>query len=588
MAKGIFNTGFPKVTLAFVGIILIVIINLVFSIYITQKNKSRLNEISDVVTPFTESLEKFDHVVTENKMYATNWVFLEFSQDDKDSLVALQTKRYPFVKKELSSYLTKINLPAEADSVNDVFKQFEELIKIEKEAIMDVLIKTEDYNNTLVKLECEDVVQMEVLPRSHKILTKLSGINARNRIYADKTRNELQSAASRSMTIMLIASVVLCLIIVFTMSFISRAIREPVLKMKRIIHRLGKGEIPEEKVVAGKDVIGEMAASVNALSDSYKQTALFANEIGKNHFTVQYEKLSDNDILGNALIQMRDSLRSYSEDMETQVKDRTREVLEKGYKLELAYNEIKDSIHYAKKIQESLLPSNAIMTSSFPDSFIYYRPKDIVCGDFYWFNQIGDEFVMALIDCTGHGVPGALMTMIGSLLLTQVVNFGGSTDPSRILSGLDKRLLETLKQHGSVVTNDGMDAAVIRYKISKGELTFSGAKRPLLMFKGSELLEIKGDKSPIGSFGHDFDKRFTDQKFKMNKGDTVYIFSDGVPDQFGGSEGKKFMIKKFRELLLKVNTLPMHQVAKDIDREISSWQGEFDQTDDMLLVGIRF
>ena len=153
---------------------------------------------------------------------------------------------------------------------------------------------------------------------------------------------------------------------------------------------------------------------------------------------------------------------------------------------------------------------------------------------------------------------------------------------------LDKKLLETFQQHGHVATNDGMDAAVCRYRINKREITFAGAKRPLYIFKGGELIEIKGNKSPIGSYGHEYDKRFTTHKINMGKNDTIYMFSDGLQDQFGGNEGKKFMIKRFRELLTEMQPLSMTEQAKRLHKELDSWQGKYEQTDDMLLIGIRF
>ncbi len=133
-----------------------------------------------------------------------------------------------------------------------------------------------------------------------------------------------------------------------------------------------------------------------------------------------------------------------------------------------------------------------------------------------------------------------------------------------------------------------MDVAVCRFKITKNEITFAGAKRPLYLFKKGELIEIKGDKSPIGSFGHDLLKRFSEHKISVNKGDTLYMFSDGLPDQFGGADGKKFMIKRFRDLLLEIQELTMKQQGERIEKELLDWQSQFEQTDDMLLIGIRF
>jgi serine phosphatase RsbU (regulator of sigma subunit) len=195
---------------------------------------------------------------------------------------------------------------------------------------------------------------------------------------------------------------------------------------------------------------------------------------------------------------------------------------------------------------------------------------------------------MAAIDCTGHGVPGALMTVIGNSILHQIVNFSGVTEPSKILNQLDRKLLETMRQHGGAITNDGMDVSVCRYRISKKELTFAGAKRPLYLFKQGELLEIKGNKFPIGSFQYDTEKLFTEHKLNLNTGDTIYMFSDGYQDQFGGRDGKKFMVGKFRDMLNEIQTLPMNEQYRHVEKRMREWQGATDQTDDVLVMGVRF
>jgi len=588
MKIGFFNTGFPKVTFAFVLVIVIVLINVVFNYYIIQKNKATVAEMTEVINPYIEALEEFNLVVTESKMYATNWVYLQNSVDDKKSLDSLHKFHYPNLKKTLDGFMVKLNKQADRDSLQAVFKKFDELITVEKE-IMKTLVTFDDYENPQKKFQCEELIESEVLPRTDAVMSSLSKIIKRNRDEALVMKADIERSSFRMMTIMLVASVFLFLFVFFAVSFISGSIRNPVLKMKSTVQQLARGELTSDKIsMRDKNVVAEMVDSVNILSDSFTKTATFANEIRQGNLTAEYEKLSENDVLGTALINMRNSLHAYSVDMEKQVSERTAEVIEKSVKLELAYKEIRDSISYAKRIQESILPADEMIEKVFGDSFIFYRPKDIVCGDFYWFAQRGDEALIAAVDCTGHGVPGALMTVIGNSILNQVMASGDTTDPAGILTQLDKKLLETFKQHGNVSTNDGMDAAIVRYRISKKEITFAGAKRPLYIIKNGELLELKGNKSPIGSFNHNFDKLFTTQKMSMNPGDTIYMFSDGLQDQFGGDNGKKFMIKRFRELLIEIQEMSMKEQLKRLEKEMDSWQGKFEQTDDMLLVGIRF
>lgn len=587
MRLGFFNTGFPRITFAFALIIVIVIVNSVFNYYTINKSKAAIKGMTEVINPYVESLEEFNLVVTESKMYATNWVYLQNSVDDKKSLDSLHKFHYPLLKKQLDSYVVKLNKKADRDSLLKVFSGFEELIGVEKE-IMKTLVGFDDYENAGKKFAGEELIESEVLPRTRTIMRQLKSIIERNREEAARIKAGIESDSMRMMTMMMLASVGLLVFTILSVSFISGGIRKPVLRMKNIIQQLAKGELPKEKTHVQNDVIGEMAASVNALSDSFTQTSVFASEIGHGNLSVHYDKLGENDMLGNALIHMRDSLRAYSENMEQQVRERTHEVIEKGVKLEMAYREIRDSINYAKRIQESILPADDFIVKTFPNSFVFYKPKDVVCGDFYWFSQHENEVVFAAIDCTGHGVPGAFMTVIGNSLLNQVINFMNITNPSKILTQLDKKLLETFQQHGHVNTNDGMDAAICRYRMNKNELTFSGANRPLYVFKNGELIELKGNKYPVGSFGHSYNKLFTEHKVALNKQDTLYIFSDGLQDQFGGSEGKKFMVKRFRELLTSIQPLNMAEQAERIKKEYREWQGSFEQTDDMLLIGIRF
>lgn len=588
MKIGFFNTGFPKVTFAFVLVIVVVLVNVIFNYYIIQKNKATVAEMTEVINPYIESLEEFNLVVTESKMYATNWVYLQNSVDDKKSLDSLHKFHYPNLKKKLDGFMVKLDKQADRDSIDKVFGKFDELIQVEKN-IMQTLVNFDDYENPQKKFKCEEIIESEVLPRTQSIMTALNKIINKNREEAFVMKSNIEKSSLRMMTIMLGASVFLFVFVFFAVSYISSAVRQPVLKMKHTVHQLAKGELSEERIaIKDSNVVAEMVDSVNTLSDSFTKTATFANEIRQGNLTAKYEKRSEHDVLGTALINMRNSLHAYSVDMEKKVSERTAEVTEKSVKLELAYKEIRDSINYAKRIQESILPADEMIHKVFGDSFIFYRPKDIVCGDFYWFSQKGDEALIAAVDCTGHGVPGALMTVIGNSLLNQIMAGNETTDPANILTQLDKKLLETFQQHGNVSTNDGMDAAIVRYRVNKREITFAGAKRPLYIFKNNELLELKGNKSPIGSFNHNFDKLFTTQKMTMNEGDTIYLFSDGLQDQFGGASGKKFMIKRFRDLLQDMQTVPMRDQLKRIESEIDDWQGRYEQTDDMLLVGIRF
>jgi serine phosphatase RsbU (regulator of sigma subunit) len=575
------------VTLGFLFVIGIITLNVIVSYLILRKSNSTITHMTEVVNPYMEKMEEFNLLVTQSKMYSTNWVYLQNSTEDKKNLLNLHQTQYPSLKKTLNEYLVLLNKQADKDSMEAIFSQFEELLIVERK-IMSGLVSFEDYENPKKKFLAEDLVESEVLPRTDEIMHSLKATIRRNREEAGQIRNELLASFNHLLLISLSVSIGLFLLILLAALFISNAIRKPVERMREIVLQLGKGELPERKIQVTRDVIGEMAESVNRLSESFTKTSIFANQIGKGNLSAGYERLGEKDMLGNALIQMRDSLRVYSEDLEEKVRERTREVIEKNQKLELAYREIRDSIHYAKRIQEAILPTDQLIHKIFNDAFIFYKPKDIVCGDFYWFAQKGDEVIMAAVDCTGHGVPGALMTVIGNSILHQIVTFSGITDPAKILSQLDRKLLETLRHHGGAITNDGMDVSVCRYRTSRQELTFAGAKRPLYLFKGGELIEIKGNKFPIGSFQYDSEKLFTEHRLHVKQGDAIYMFSDGYQDQFGGREGKKFMVGQFRNMLIEIQAMTMKDQHRHVEKRMNDWQGRMEQTDDVLLMGVRF
>ncbi len=578
--------GFKKIAVGFLLILLIALLNAVLSSYIIQKNKVTITRLTNVVNPYVETLEQFNLLVTESKMYATNWVYLQRSENDKKNLSGLHEEGYPSLKQKLNGFLPHLRKQDDSDSLKVIFKKFEDLLQIEK-GVMELLATFDDYENPKKKFSAEDIIESEVLPRTEEVMTGLKAIIKKNQEEARLMRNRMIDSFHRLITGVFIMSAVLFIVVLMASVFVSKSIKEPVLKMKDLVLKLGQGEVPPENLRVTEDLIGQMVSSVNVLRENFARTSLFAKEIGKENFTAEFAPLSEKDALGNALISMRDSLRLYSENMEQKVAERTREVMDKNAKLEMAYKEIRESIQYAKRIQEAILPASEQVFDVFSNSFIYYKPKDIVSGDFYWFAKKGDEALIAAVDCTGHGVPGALMTVIGNSLLNQIVNLGNVTAPAEILRQLDERVLATMRQRGTVDTNDGMDISLCRYNIKTKELTFAGANRSVYVFNGS-WKEIKGNKFPIGSFQYEKEKQFSEHVIQVNKNDTVYLFSDGFQDQFGGDDGKKYMITRFRDLLTQIQPLPMKEQLAKLDDSITSWKGSYEQTDDILVMGFRF
>jgi PAS domain S-box-containing protein len=248
---------------------------------------------------------------------------------------------------------------------------------------------------------------------------------------------------------------------------------------------------------------------------------------------------------------------------------------------------ITESINYAKRIQGAILPDTATIRTALPESFIYYKPRDVVSGDFPWFAQRDNDIFIAAVDCTGHGVPGALISLIGFFILNDVINSTQATDPGQILDLLNDGVTKTLRQDVASVTRDGMDIALCRINLVTRELQYAGAHRPLYYVREGELTQLKGDRFPIGGGQLKNRDNFATSTMQIAKGDAVYLFSDGLPDQFG-PDMKKFSPRQIRDIVVEHHDKPIQEVRQAIDDAFETWRGNLKQTDDILLIGIKF
>lgn len=275
-------------------------------------------------------------------------------------------------------------------------------------------------------------------------------------------------------------------------------------------------------------------------------------------------------------------------ELEKQVRERTAEIVAQKEIIEAKNKDITDSIIYTRKIQDAVLAPIASLKNYFPDSFIYYQPKDIVSGDFYWFGKRGEKIVVAAADCTGHGVPGAFMAMLGNTLLNEIVNEKGIMVPSVVLELLRAGIINALKQDKERSdTKDGMDIALICFDKLNNTLEYAGAKNPLYIIRNNELNEIKADRFPVGVYSKDELQQFRNHSQKVQTNDCIYIFTDGIADQFGGAEEKKFKYARLRELLLKICPLEMSAQKNNLQDVFENWKNGFEQVDDVLVIGIR-
>ncbi|MDX9930522.1 MAG: SpoIIE family protein phosphatase, partial [Bacteroidales bacterium] len=329
------------------------------------------------------------------------------------------------------------------------------------------------------------------------------------------------------------------------------------------------------------------------------------DRITNGHLTERAEVTGNNEItrLSERFNMMIAQLESYYYELEEKVKERTRKIenqkeeilkqrdelatmncdLQKANtEIEEQKKHIMDSIYYARRIQTAILPSQVVLDKLLPSSFIFYLPKDIVSGDFYWVHESEGHRMVAAVDCTGHGVPGAFMSIVGFNELNHAVNVAGALKASEILNELNRGVIETLNEGvSSASIRDGMDIALCVFPPGGNNIYFAGANNPLIIIRNNEIIKVKGDRIPIGAFEGLNPQSFTNHEMEVFPGDVLYLFSDGFADQFGGKENKKFLTGRSQHLLLEIHHLPPDRQKEELHRRLVEWMGNNAQVDDI-------
>jgi serine phosphatase RsbU (regulator of sigma subunit) len=270
--------------------------------------------------------------------------------------------------------------------------------------------------------------------------------------------------------------------------------------------------------------------------------------------------------------------------LEERVEERTLEIVQQKALVEEKNKDILDSINYAKRLQDAILPPLNLIREFFQEAFVLYKPKDIVAGDFYWMERAGHTTFIAAADCTGHGVPGALVSVVCSNALNRTVKEFHITETGKILDKVRELVLETFEKSESNV-QDGMDISLFCINSNTREIHWSGAYNSLLYVQNNEMHEVDADKQPIGKV--DKPIPFTTHILNLQKGDILYLFTDGYADQFGGPKGKKFRYKRFQEMLLENAGKTMDEQKNLLEVTFAQWKGNLDQVDDILVIGIK-
>jgi serine phosphatase RsbU (regulator of sigma subunit) len=368
------------------------------------------------------------------------------------------------------------------------------------------------------------------------------------------------------------------------------------------------------------NIIGNAEIAQAALKiSSALEVAILSISMSNKYRALQRDKEEAQAVAMKSLEEQNELVAGMNVKLEAQVKERTAEINHQKEELAEINNEIVASLQYAKRIQEAILPQNEEVKKLMPESLIFYRPKDVVSGDFYFVEKTttvtGLELILfAAVDCTGHGVPGAFMSIVGSNYLNQAISEPTVNTPAEALNFLNVGVNHSLRQDvntTATTVRDGMDIALCGYDKASRKIYFAGAKNPIYIIRKSEnvadlgfhfegqkdpvkdekqpvyLQEIKGDSHPIGAYIGDKLKPFTDHTIQLREGDMVYVFSDGYADQFGGPNGKKYKYKTFKHFLLKISQFPVEEQKQLLIEDYDQWKGGFEQIDDVLVMGVR-
>lgn len=384
--------------------------------------------------------------------------------------------------------------------------------------------------------------------------------------------------------------------------------KQQMVTQSRILERQ-KAEMSEQetKIAEQKKVLNEQLEKIHLqqfILYMFFALALVLAGLGFFIYRAYKIKKQSNKLLqekNNEIMQQNEEIRQQKEEIEAQrdeierqkdeITDQRNVAIQQRDEITHQKKEITDSIQYARRIQQAVLPPRKLLEDIMKDNFfIFNRPRDIVSGDYYWMAEKENKIIIAAADCTGHGVPGAFMSLLGVAFLKEIINKISDLSASAILNELRKYVITALHQPGvEGQTRDGMDMAFCLLDLDSRELQFSGANNPLYLIRNKELIEFKADKQPIGLYEEN--KPFTNKTIQLEPGDTFYIFSDGYADQFGGPKvaegGKKFKYSRFKELLINIQDQPMPEQMKILEKTIDEWRGPIFQVDDILVIGVR-
>jgi phosphoserine phosphatase RsbU/P len=388
------------------------------------------------------------------------------------------------------------------------------------------------------------------------------------RIISDRTQQVIlfRKAAFQFILVFVVTMLVLSFLIYRK----TRVITHPIIKLVENVDRITNGNLRERAEVSGNNEITRLSEKFNMMIAQLESYYYELEEKVKER-TAKIEKQKEE------IECQRDSLA-----------EKNAQLNEAYVEIEEQKKHIMDSIYYARRIQTAILPSFQLLDSRIKNYFIFYLPKDIVSGDFYWFTEVDGLIMIAAVDCTGHGVPGAFMSIVGYNQLHNAVNVKKARKASDILNELNQGVINTLNENSSESSiKDGMDMTLCVFDFKKKKVDFAGANNPMILVRNNTPVKYKGDRFPIGAFVEQKAQNFTNNVIDLKEGDMIYLFSDGYADQFGGPENKKFFTRRFEELLLNIHSRPLAEQKEMLKTTLYDWMGSNSQVDDILVIGIK-
>jgi phosphoserine phosphatase RsbU/P len=492
----------------------------------------------------TKRIKKYTYEATKDRKYIIE--LGAYSKQVDDIVQAIED-----TKEELKSE-TKGIIDVELFLMADApFSMNKNVMKVDNQD--DILLQAFQYKDTIDFMEqvgnkwiSYNYIYMERTTSKEKSISSFYKGSV-IRIISDRTAQQalFRQEALRFILVFFVTMLVLSLVIYRK----TKVITLPIKKLVENVDRITNGDLRERAEVTGNNEITRLTEKFNM---------------------------------------MIAQLESYTYELEEKVKERTLKIEKQKEEIEEQKKHIMDSIHYARRIQNAILPSFQSIDVYLKDYFILYLPKDIVSGDFYWMEGVDGLCMIAAVDCTGHGVPGAFMSIVGFNQLNYSVSVKKARKASLIMDELNAGVINTLNENQNDTSiKDGMDMALCVFNFEEKKVEFAGANNPMVLIRDGEVKIYRGDRFPIGVYEGSLPKPFTNNEIDIFAGDCIYLFSDGYPDQFGGPDGKKFMLKRFQELLREIHTLPMNQQKEVLVQKLNAWRGDNEQVDDILVIGIR-